>query len=147
LIQPKNGNGHIDFIYLNVSLPGFVEERARDWIVEVVRKEGRKAGSLTYVFCDDDYLLNLNKTYLNHDTLTDIITFDYSKELGNISGDMFISVPTVTDNAGQLGVSFEAEMHRVIIHGLLHLLGYNDKEGGERALMRDTENYYLSLLF
>lgn len=114
---------------------------------EVIRREGGQAGSITCIFCDDDYLLYLNKTYLNHDTFTDIISFDYSGEIGGISGDLFISVPTVFENASLHNVSAESEIHRVLVHGVLHLLGYDDKESDARAHMRETENYYLSLLF
>jgi probable rRNA maturation factor len=142
-----SGNGHIDFFYLNTGIPGFSEERAREWIHGVLQREGGEAGSITCIFCDDDYLLYLNKTFLNHDTLTDVISFDYSQELGGISGDLFISVPTVIENASIHGVSVEAEIHRVLVHGVLHLLGYTDKEEKARAHMRETENYYLSLLF
>lgn len=104
-------------------------------------------GNITCIFCDDDYLLHLNKTFLNHDTLTDIISFDYTNELGGVSGDLFISVPTVIGNASTHKVTVEAEIHRVLVHGVLHLLGYDDKEDLAKARMRDTENYYLSLLF
>ncbi len=142
-----NGQGHIDFFFLNTSVPGFSEERAREWMLDVIQKEGGEAGSITVIFCDDDYLLYLNKTYLKHDTLTDIISFDYSAELGGLSGDLFISVPSVTENAAIHNVSIEAEIHRVLVHGVLHLLGYDDKEDKARSHMRETENYYLSLLF
>lgn len=139
--------GHIDFFYLNTSVPGFSEERAREWIYDVIKREGGEVGTLSCIFCDDDYLLYLNKTFLDHDTLTDVISFDYSAELGGISGDLFISVPTVIGNAGMHDVTVESEIHRVLVHGVLHLLGYDDKDAGARAHMRDTENYYLSLLF
>jgi probable rRNA maturation factor len=141
------GVGKIDFFYLNTNVPGFSEERAREWMFRVIQQEGGQAGNITCVFCDDDYLLNLNRTFLSHDTLTDIISFDYSAELGGVSGDLFISVPTVFENASMLSVSAESEIHRVLVHGVLHLLGYDDKEAGARAHMRETENYYLSLLF
>lgn len=142
-----NGTGHIEFFYLNAGISGFSEERAREWIYDVVKREGGDVGSITCIFCDDDYLLHLNKTFLNHDTLTDIISFDYTKELGGVSGDLFISVPTVIGNASTHNVPVEAEIHRVLVHGVLHLLGYDDKEDLAKARMRDTENYYLSLLF
>jgi probable rRNA maturation factor len=87
----------------------------------------------------------MNIQFLQHDTLTDIITFDYCEELGNVSGDIFISLDRVRENATELNLSFEEELKRVIIHGVLHLLGYNDKEAADEALMRQKENYYLTL--
>jgi len=101
-------------------------------------------GFLNFIFCSDNYLLKINVEHLNHDTYTDIITFDYSKE-DRISGDIFISIDRVEENAKSHKTSFENELHRVIIHGVLHLLGYGDKEPGQKAEMRQKEDFCLSL--
>ena len=104
--------------------------------------ENFKSGEITIVFCIDDYLLEINKTYLNHDFYTDIITFDYS---GNdfVSGDLFISVDRVKDNAESFSVSFDNELKRVIYHGVLHLCGYKDKTENDEKEMREKENFYI----
>lgn len=121
------------------------EERISKWIKNTITEEGYKLEEINYVFCDDDYLHKLNVEFLNHDTLTDIISFDYS--IGKIiQGDIFISIERVKDNARDFGVSFEEELHRVIIHGVLHYCGYKDKSDDDTAEMRDKENHYLSKL-
>ncbi|MDO9186149.1 MAG: rRNA maturation RNase YbeY [Bacteroidia bacterium] len=120
----------------------------KQWIKEVIEKKKRKAGEITFVFCNDDYLLNINKQYLNHDTFTDIITFDYSKEDSKqpISGDIFISIERVEENALKYSKTFENELHRVIIHGVLHLLGYTDKTKIAKEEMTKQENLCLKVL-
>ena len=121
------------------------EVRISDWIVKVIEEEKHKLEEVNYVFCDDDYLHKLNVEFLNHDTLTDIISFDYS--VGKvIQGDVFISVERVAENAIDYKVSFLEELHRVIVHGILHYCGYNDKTDKDAVLMRSKENYYLSTL-
>ena len=117
------------------------------WIKEVIEKKKRKAGEITFVLCNDDYLLNINKQYLNHDTFTDIITFDYSKEdrKQRISGDIFISIERVKENALKYSKTFENELHRVIIHGVLHLLGYTDKTKIAKEEMTRQENLCLKI--
>lgn len=118
--------------------------KIKRWIKEVVKREDKRLGDLGYVFCDDEYLLKVNIEYLNHDTYTDIITFDYVE--GNvISGDMMISVDRVGENATKFEVPFERELRRVIIHGVLHLLGNGDKTAKEAARMRELENAALAL--
>lgn len=119
----------------------------KQWIKEVVVKKKRKAGEITFVFCNDDYLLNINKQYLNHDTFTDIITFDYSKKDSKqpISGDIFISIERVKENALKYSKTFENELHRVIIHGVLHLLGYTDKTKMAKEEMTNQENLCLKI--
>lgn len=114
----------------------------KQWITTSVEKKKRKAGDIAFVFCSDAYLLNINNEYLNHDTFTDIITFDYSKEnhLLPISGDIFISVDRVKENAQKFSKSFEDELHRVIIHGVLHLLGYTDKTKKAKTEMTEQED-------
>ena len=117
----------------------------KQWITSVVIKKKRKVGELNFVFCSDEFLLGMNKQYLNHDTYTDIITFDYSKEDKNlpISGDIYISVDRVRENAAKFNVAFENELHRVIIHGTLHLLGYADKTKTAKEEMRKQEDVAL----
>lgn len=114
------------------------EEEYTSWIENVIESEGKDLGELSYIFCDDEYLLELNQQYLDHDTLTDIISFDYTE--GNVvSGDIFISVERVQDNAKEFNVSFEEELKRVIIHGVLHYCGYKDKSESDELLMRSKE--------
>ena len=120
------------------------EEDVRKWITEVVKRRGKAVGNVNYLFCDDEYLLGVNQQYLNHDTYTDIITFDYVA--GNlISGDILISVDRVGENAKKFSVAFEQELHRVIIHGVLHLLGQGDKSDAEAKEMRSLEEEALQL--
>ena len=120
------------------------EEKVRRWLAEVVVRCGKTVGNINYLFCDDEYLIEVNRHYLNHDTYTDIITFDYVVG-GLVSGDIMISVERVGENAGQYGVPFEQELHRVIVHGVLHLLGQGDKSDAEAAEMRRQEEQALSL--
>lgn len=117
----------------------------KEWYDLICDKEGKQLGPITVVLGTDDWLLEQNKLYLNHDYYTDIITFDYS-EGGIISGDLLISIDRVYDNASIYNVSRETELNRVIVHGLLHLLGYKDESEEELKLMREKEDYYLSLL-
>ncbi len=115
------------------------EQRYRHWLAAVIASEGKSEGDINYIFCDDEYLHKLNLEYLQHDTLTDIISFDYS--VGNeLHGDIFISVERVADNASDFGVSFEDELLRVLAHGVLHYAGYGDKTEGESATMRAKED-------
>jgi len=116
-----------------------------EWISNVITSEGFEVGEVHYIFCDDEFLHKLNVEFLNHDTLTDVISFDY--RMGNqINGEIFISVERVQDNAKDFNNSFEDELHRVMIHGILHFCGYKDKTDEEEALMRIKENEALSLL-
>jgi probable rRNA maturation factor len=109
-----------------------------DWLSEVISSELKNEGEINYIFCDDDYLLEINQQYLDHDTLTDIISFDYS--VGNeLHGDIFISVERVRDNAIDFNVSFEDELKRVMVHGVLHYCGYKDKSESDERLMREKE--------
>lgn len=120
------------------------EEKVRRWLAEVVVRRGKTVGNINYLFCDDEYLIEVNRHYLNHDTYTDIITFDYVAG-GLVSGDIMISVERVGENAVQFGAPFEQELHRVIVHGVLHLLGQGDKSDAEAAEMRRQEEQALSL--
>jgi probable rRNA maturation factor len=140
-----DNTGNIEFYYEEVDIPGFSEKEIREWIIRTIVSEEGIPGDITFIFCNDSYLLNMNIQYLQHDTLTDIITFDYCEEMGNVSGDIFISMDRVRENATELNLSYEEELKRVIIHGVLHLLGYIDKEPSDEALMRRKENYYLTL--
>ena len=120
------------------------EPKVKKWILAVVGAQGKRVGNLNYLFCDDSYLINVNRTYLNHDTYTDIITFDYVE--GNVvSGDILISVERVRENATLFNSSFEQELRRVIIHGVLHLLGQADKSDEDAAEMRRKEESALAL--
>ncbi|WP_242203309.1 rRNA maturation RNase YbeY [Aestuariivivens insulae] len=121
------------------------ESLISDWIANAIVLEGFTLGDINYVFCDDDYLYKLNVEFLNHDTLTDIISFDYT--LGKtVHGDIFISVERVEDNAKDFNVPFYNELCRVIIHGVLHYCGYKDKTPDDAKLMRSKEDYYLQCL-
>ena len=112
------------------------------WLNEILIEENKILGDIVYVFCDDDYLLAKNIKYLNHNTLTDVITFDYSKNK-LISGDILISIDRVRENSNIFEVQFLNELQRVMVHGLLHLLGYNDKTKKEEKEIREKEDYYL----
>ncbi len=121
------------------------ESTITSWIKELIRSEGYKLEEINYVFCDDEYLHNLNVEFLNHDTLTDIISFDYT--VGKlIQGDVFISIERVKENALDFKVPFEEELHRVMAHGVLHYCGYKDKTEDDEKQMRAKENHYLELL-
>jgi len=109
----------------------------------IILSEGKKPGEINYIFCDDEYLLQVNREYLKHDYYTDVITFDYVKGK-TISGDIFVSLPRIFDNAETLSKDFESEFFRVLAHGLLHLCGYKDKTDEEIAEMRSKEDYYLN---
>lgn len=115
------------------------ENRYSNWLANVILSEEKTEGEINYIFCDDDYLLEINQQYLDHDTLTDIISFDYC--VGNeLHGDIFISVDRVRENATEFGVSFDDELKRVMVHGLLHYCGYKDKSEADAFLMRAKEN-------
>jgi rRNA maturation RNase YbeY len=128
----------IDFNFIDV--PPIENDRPfLDWLSRVAESEGYSLSSLSYIFCNDQYLLGLNQTYLSHDTLTDIITFDYV-EGTSVSGDIFISVDRLKENAAIFKVSFEEERLRVMAHGLLHLMGYKDKTTEDQIVMSNKEN-------
>ena len=114
------------------------------WIINSIINEGKRVGGVSFVFCTDEYLLEKNIQFLDHDTYTDIITFNYC-EGDIISGDVFVSVERVTENANAFGMDFEDELDRVLIHGVLHLAGYQDKSKEEVNTMREKEDFYLSL--
>ena len=115
----------------------------KQWLKTVAAAEGKKIGELNYVFCTDEYLLKINQDYLQHDTLTDIVTFDNSESANLIEGDIFISYERVVENGAKLNTS-DSELQRVMVHGLLHLCGYKDKAKADKSLMTAKEDYYLA---
>ncbi len=128
-----------------VELPDLNFPEIENWIIRVVKDHGRMVGAVTYIFCDDPKIIEVNREFLNHDYFTDIITFDTTR--GKlIGGDMFISLDTVASNAQLVGDSYDRELRRVIIHGILHLCGINDKGPGEREIMEAHEEAALALL-
>ena len=134
---------HFDFCDCEVKLPD--STLLKNWIRTVIVNHGRSIGRINYLFCNDEYIYDVNVRFLNHDTYTDIITFDYVE--GNvISGDILISVDRVGENALNIGVPFEQELCRVIIHGVLHLLGFKDKTDKDASQMRNKEDESLALL-
>lgn len=128
-----------------VEKPKICTRRTSKWVKEVAEKHGKIVGEIAYIFCSDPYILEVNKQYLQHDYFTDIITFDYS-EGNKISGDLFISLDTVKSNSEQFGTDYYEELERVIIHGILHLCGFKDKEPADEARMREEENKAISSL-
>jgi rRNA maturation RNase YbeY len=136
----------IQFFTEEVDFSAEHEPLLRDWISNAIHQEELAAGVINIIFCNDEYLSELNQRFLERDTLTDVIAFDYSEGEREVSGDIFISVDRTRDNAAKYGQTFEGETRRVIIHGLLHLCGYHDKTAEEKAQMTAKEDYYLSLL-
>lgn len=118
------------------------KEKIRLWLIAVIRQEKKQMGDISFVFCSDEYLLEINRQYLSADYLTDVITFDFTEE-NRISGDIFISVDRVKENAKQYKQKYYQEMLRIILHGILHLCGYKDKTDKEEKQMREKEDYYL----
>ena len=130
----------------DISMPPIKRREVSEWIKKVAASYGKKVGEIAYIFCSDERILEVNRQYLQHDYYTDIITFDYT-EGNRISGDMFISLETIQTNAEQFADNdYQRELHRVIIHGILHLCGINDKGPGERDIMEQAENQALSIL-
>lgn len=135
----------IHYFNEDVDLPKLNKRKSTNWIKETILCEEKRVGDISFIFCSDNYLLEVNKTYLDHDYFTDIITFDYVE--GNvINGDIFISVDRVLDNSVEFKTTFENELNRILIHGILHLLGYKDKNKKDKLLMTEKEDYYIKLL-
>ncbi|MEO1099362.1 MAG: rRNA maturation RNase YbeY [Bacteroidota bacterium] len=132
---------HAEEVDFNLENPDYT----RHWINLIITQEGSSLEELNFIFCSDDFLHRMNFEYLDHDTLTDIITFDQSEQSKSIEGDIFISIDRVTDNAKDLNSTFQDELDRVIAHGVLHLLGFTDKTDAEQSLMRKKEEACLSL--
>jgi len=135
----------IQYFNEDVPLPKIKKRNSTKWIRETILFEGKGVGDISFIFCSDNYLLEVNKTYLDHDYFTDIITFDYV-EGTLINGDIFISVDRVLDNSVEFKTTFEDELNRILIHGVLHLLGYKDKIKKDKLLMTEKEDFYLKLL-
>ena len=131
----------IQFFYEN--LQESVSTDYQKWLEDIILSEGKKTGEINYIFCDDEYLLKINQDYLQHDYYTDIITFDYVKGK-TISGEIFVSLQRISDNASTLSRDYEEELKRVLAHGILHLAGYKDKTEEEEKEMRRMENLYLA---
>ena len=139
--MPQNITFHsedVDFHLVN-------EKQLIKWLQNAIKSEGKTVSELSYIFCSDDYLHKMNLEYLNHDTYTDIISFDYT-EGSVVGGDIFISIDRVKENALKFKTEFLNELSRVIVHGVLHLVGYKDKTTKEKGLMRSKEDFYLTLL-
>lgn len=123
--------------------PIVVDDQISVWLENIILEEGKKLGKIQYIFCDDEYLLQVNKEHLQHDYYTDVITFDYVKGK-KISGDIFVSLQRIEDNAASLSTNKDEELRRILAHGVLHLCGYKDKSDSEQLLMTEKENFYLS---
>ena len=134
----------ITYNTINVRQPAISHRELNKWIRNVAASYGRKVGELAYVFCDDEKILEVNRQYLNHDFYTDIITFDYCED-DVVSGDIFISLDTVRSNSEEQGTDYEEELRRVIVHGVLHLCGIDDKGPGEREIMEAAEDKALAM--
>ncbi len=134
----------IHFFSEDIDFPNIHKKEVKDWIIRLIQSKKKEAGKLNFIFVSDDKILEVNKQYLNHDYYTDVITFDYC-EGKTISGDIFISLDTVKSNASLYKQDFSKELHRVIIHGVLHLIGYQDKTDAEAKEMRTQENLALEL--
>ena len=135
----------ISFYSEEIELPAINQEAVREWVRAVAKTYGKKAGEISYIFCSDEKILEVNRQYLQHDYYTDIITFDYTSG-DKISGDLFISLDTVRTNSEAFHTDYNEELHRTIIHGILHLCGINDKGPGEREIMEACENKALAIL-
>jgi probable rRNA maturation factor len=134
----------ITFFSEDISFTLQDEQAVNKWLNNIVKHYNKSVNYVNYIFCNDIYLLNLNKKYLNHDTMTDIITFQYNEQSNNIESDIFISIERVKENATKFGVAFEEEILRVMVHGLLHIFGYNDKSQEDRNNMRTLETKWIS---
>lgn len=128
----------------NIEMPELDIARLSDWITRVAEHHGKIVGPISYIFCDDETILRVNREFLDHDYFTDIITFDYSRR-NMISGDIYISLDTIRSNAEKLSQAYERELLRVVIHGVLHLCGINDKGPGEREIMEQNEDESLKM--
>jgi len=135
----------IHFFKEDIPLPKLKKRLTANWLKEVILFEGKRVGEVSFIFCSDSYLLDVNKKFLDHDYYTDVITFDYVE--GNvISGDIFISLDRISENAKTLNISFLDELNRIMVHGVLHLLGYKDKSKEDKNLMTEREDFFIKLL-
>jgi probable rRNA maturation factor len=138
-------SGEINFFTENISYVIRYKGALKKWISDTIDMEGKVAGDLNFILCDDDFLSAMNFKYLRHKTLTDILTFSLDDENGRLCGDIFISLTRVRENAVKFHQKVEDELHRVMIHGVLHLIGYNDSAKSEKVEMRGKEDFYLGL--
>ena len=145
LLLSKKEKAMITYQTEDIAMPPIKKRETTEWVKQVAATYGKKVGEVAYIFCSDEKILEVNRQYLEHDYYTDIITFDYT-EGNRISGDLFISLDTVRTNAEQFEQPYERELHRVIIHGILHLCGINDKGPGEREIMEAEENKALAMI-
>jgi len=143
LIDPTNLGIHFFFEEIILELP---EEQLIDWIQTVIQEEQKQLQSIRFIFCQDDFLHQINVAYLNHDTLTDVITFPYSNVEDAIDGEIYISIDRIKENAATYQVSLQKELYRIMVHGVLHLCGYDDKESESKKKMSEKENFYLEKL-
>lgn len=134
----------IQFFFENIDIIS-LSDATKNWLINLIKNEQKKVGEINYIFCDDEYLLKVNRDFLQHDYYTDIITFDYVKGK-TIAGDIFVSLPRISENAETHSKDFNLELHRVLAHGILHLCGYKDKTEEEIKEMRNKEDYYLNNL-
>ncbi|MCO4294365.1 rRNA maturation RNase YbeY [Solitalea sp. MAHUQ-68] len=134
----------INFFNEDIDIKLKDKAKLKTWIKDTVEEEGFKLKDVSFILCSDEYLLTINQQYLNHNTYTDIVTFDNSEKEDQIIGDIFISVERTRENAKKFNVSSDTELHRVMIHGILHLCGYYDKKPEDKALMTEKENFYLA---
>lgn len=132
----------INYFFENIDSRN-IHPNTSEWLENLIISENKKPGDINYIFCDDDYLLKVNQDFLDHDYYTDIITFDYVKGK-TISGDIFVSLPRILENASILSQNFESEFNRVLAHGILHLCGYKDKTEQEQTQMRAKEDFYIN---
>lgn len=144
-IQPDFSQS-IEFHFEDFEQFPFPEVDIRKWILFIIENENKEPGLINVILCSDEFLHEMNQRYLNHDELTDIITFDYKDDFSNISGDIFISMERVIDNASHLKENSLRELCRIIAHGILHLIGYADKQPEDKTVMTTKENYYLSFI-
>lgn len=138
-------HSYINFYFEDLEEFPFPDKIIREWILCIITHENSHPGNINFIFCSDAYLSKLNVEYLKHDTLTDIISFDYSDEFTNVSGDIFISIERVQENSKKFNISFQEEFLRILSHGVLHLLGYDDKSVTLKTEMTRKENFYLNL--
>ena len=136
----------VNFFYKKKEKLLFNKDHVRLWLKDVIKKENKKLGCVNFIYCSDGYLLDLNKTYLKHNDLTDVITFNFSENEKTIEGDVYISTDRVRENSKKFSETFVSELLRTMIHGVLHLMGHNDKKTKDKELMRGLEDEFLKLL-
>lgn len=144
--QLFSSDPEISFHFEGTHVQGFCNQKALKLTKQIISLESKTLGQIQFVFCTDDHLVEINQEFLNHQDYTDTITFDYTEELNSLSGDIFISVDRVRENAEKYQQNMLTELYRVMAHGVLHLAGYKDKTPAEKEIMNEKEDYYLSLL-